>query len=484
MKKYILSACALMIGSLAFGQVTNSAGTAPDATPVPNLSLDGDANTGLSIQNGDDNRVRVRQAGTSQSARTTQDNGTGTGGNLAWLMQTGEVQAASGVGNEAEVQQSGTANESFTKQEGDYNDAFTAQGQNNDASSGNKARIRQGTGQQAQDNFAAIEQDGDNNIAHTQQTYDNSEAWTQQNGTGNKNMILQDAGPNQTDGHSAYSYQDGSENETAIDQSGAGGRNTAFARQVGNNNQIKQLQVTSAITGNPGNTATVIQESSTFSGNPDLPVIEDIIGNIPIPYDVISFPTASNKAKQTQYGEDNNVEMIQNGVDNYGEQEQLSGSGNVAGLGQSGGNNYGKQSQSGDDNYAGLIQVLGWSGGNKALQDQQGDGNIALSSQYGNAHLLNIHQRGNLNYANTRQEGAANAALVVQHDGQSYSVEQNVGIGIFNTSAGGNQADILQMGPDGDFGAGAIPCEFDEPMNLDMTYDVPPVVIEDICDDC
>ncbi|MDC6352447.1 hypothetical protein PP178_12880 [Zeaxanthinibacter sp. PT1] len=491
MKKVMLSAAALMIGGLAFGQVTNSAGTAPDATPVPNLSLDGDANTGLSIQNGDDNRVRVRQAGTSQSARTTQDNGAGTGGNLAWLMQTGEVQAASGVGNEAEVQQSGTANESFTKQEGDYNDAFTAQGQNNDASSGNKARIRQGTGQQAQDNFAAIEQDGDDNIAFTRQTYDNSEAWTRQVGNENKSMILQDAGPNQTDGHSAFNHQEGDRNESSIDQSGLGGRNTATAYQIGFDNQSKQLQVTSAPSGSSGNRGSVSQ--GTFFEIPSLSQFaSDMLAYDPQANTVwFNPPTAGNKAKQTQYGENNGAEIAQWGGDvdasNYAEQLQdVGSSGNDAVIFQGHHytgepSNYAKQYQTGADNRAGLTQT---GSANKALQDQRGDENEALSSQMGSEHLLNIHQRGNLNFGTSVQHGAGNAALLVQHDGQSYSIEQNAGLFALDRSAGGNQADILQMGPNGDFGAGAIPCEFDEPMNLDMTYDVPPVVIEDICDDC
>lgn len=484
MKKVILSAAALLIGGLAFGQVSNSVGTAPDADPVLTLSTDPAANTGLSIQNGDNNRVRVRQAGTSQSVRTTQDNGTGIGGNMAWLMQTGEVQAASGVENVAEVQQTGSANESFTKQEGDFNDAFTAQGQNNDASSGNKARIRQGTGQQAQNNFAAIEQDGDDNIAFTRQTYDDSEAWTQQIGNENKSMVLQNAGPNQTDGHSAYNGQEGDRNESAIDQSGAGARNTAVSYQLGNDNQAKQTQIATAGVGGAGNRAVVGQGWSTspiVAGETGL--LSDFIFT-KFPVSNWFFDTASygSQAKQTQVGEGNDAIVFQTLGASYGEQEQL-GDNNEAVINQGSplapvAMNYAKQFQSGDDNDAGITQ-FGF--GNKSLQDQQGSENTSYAVQFGNMNLLNIHQRGDNNFATSEQHGDSNAGLIVQHGGQSYSLEQGVRFGV---QAYGNQADILQMGPDGDFGAGAIPCDFEFPMNLDMDYSVPPVVIEDVCPDC
>ena len=97
---------------------------------------------------------------------------------------------------------------------------------------------------------------------------------------------------------------------------------------------------------------------------------------------------------------------------------------------------------------------------------------------------LNTHQFGADNVAYSTQMGADNAALIVQYDGQSYTVEQNAGAAFGDFSVGGNQADILQMGPDGDFGAGAVDCDFDDPMNLDMDYEVPSFNLGDICDGC
>ena len=153
MKKAILCAAALMFGTMAFAQVSG----APTASAVPALpGAAANANTGESIQNGNDNKVRVRQAGTSQSVYTNQNDGSGSGGNLAAVQQTGLVNPTSGIANLAEVLQSGSANQSTTLQEGDYNNAVTRQGQNDDSSARNKAWIRQGTGQQAESNHAAI----------------------------------------------------------------------------------------------------------------------------------------------------------------------------------------------------------------------------------------------------------------------------------------------------------------------------------------
>ena len=65
MKKVFLSAVALMIAAVGFSQVTDTNGNsspAPQAaTVLGGTSLTG--NAAEAIQNGNDNRVRVRQAG-------------------------------------------------------------------------------------------------------------------------------------------------------------------------------------------------------------------------------------------------------------------------------------------------------------------------------------------------------------------------------------------------------------------------------------
>lgn len=491
MKKYIISACALAIGSLAFGQVTvdppgPAQGTSATATVIAANPLAGPgANAGLSIQNGDDNRVKVRQAGTSQSVYTNQNNGTSTGGNLARIMQTGDVSGLSGVENAAEVLQSGALNQSTTKQEGDNNDAVTWQGQNNLNSNRNKAYIRQGVAQQAEDNSAVVEQDGRLNEATIQQTWDNSDAWTRQRGAENKSMILQNASPENSAGHEAWNRQVGDRNESFISQEGAGARNVASANQKGDDNQAKQAQTTSS----PfffGNNASIEQGELRSDNVPFLDLVTTIDPLNQLDFKAAPFNEVSvgAGAKQTQSGTLQNAEIVQwggaVGDSNYAEQEQ-SGSTNNAGIFQNhegvGGDNYAKQDQAGFLNFA----AIGQEGfGNKALQTQTGVFNIAGSVQEGDHNLLNIHQFGNANVAISTQIGSHNAGLIVQGGGQSYTLEQ----GLIGPSTG-NQADILQLGPNGNFDNPLIPgCYFDPQMDLNMDYTVPDFELEDVCPDC
>lgn len=501
MKKIILGAIALMFTGVGFSQVTDSnLNNSPDATSVPILSgAATTANSGLSIQNGNNHKVRVRQAGTNQSVYTNQDNGStgATGGkNQAFIIQTGAVSGLSGVGNRADVLQSGEVNSSITRQEGDYNDAVTRQGQNDPASSGNKALIRQGTGQQAEGNFAAIDQDGVDNQARTRQTYDNSDAWTQQTGVENESFILQNAGPNGTDGHYAMNEQIGDRNESFIEQQGNGARNSARTLQIGDDNQANQMQTATDAALGTGNDAGIMQgyQNSAQRSNvvPEamtqwISVVNNVDGNAsPIYY---TSPARFNKAKQTQIGSDNSAGLYQLGGSvngsNYGEQEQV-GDSNNAGMIQShvpnaGGDNYAKQYQIGNNNTAGLVQE---GNSHKSLQNQDGADNISLAFQRGSGHKLNTHQFGDSNVAYATQSGLDNRALIVQYDGQSYSVEQNKGLGPVDFTGGGNQADILQMGPSGNFGAGAVDCDFDTPMSLDQEYYVPGLNLGDICSGC
>jgi len=492
MKKVMLIAAAMLLSTVGFAQITGST-TATGVAALPGAGAG--ANTGLSVQNGDDQKVRVRQAGEENSVLTVQDNGSGLGGNLARVMQTGAVNSNSGFQNAAEVNQSGTANQSTTVQEGDLNNARTNQGQLNDASSGNKAQIQQGINDQAESNYATIDQDGNDNQASTLQIYDNSDAWTTQLGNENKSMVVQNAGPNGSDGHEAYTYQEGDRNESSIDQSSAGGRNVATAEQYGDDNQSKQLQTSHAGAGMTGNRAGVQQGILSYA---NVPLVSDLFTLLPMA-DPNALPIAGTSAEsfgavafQTQNGKENEADVFQFGgsvgASNYSEQEQAWGWGNDAAViqghhftGES--NNYAKQYQGGDNNRAGLAQS---GSGNKGLQTQIGHRNGALSNQRGAGHLLNVHQRGNDNRAETGQAGEGNRALVVQYDGQSYEVEQNLGLaaGFNDRSAGGNQADIMQLGPDGDFHDAAIECDFDEPMDPTMDYTVPGFEIETICPDC
>ena len=499
MKKLMLSAAALMCATVMFAQndpITDTSGdTSPDYVPSGIAPSTAGANTGLSVQNGNANMVQVRQAGTSQDVYSHQDDGSGLGGNLATIMQTGAVSSASGVANKANLMQSGTNNQSRTKQEGDENISITRQGRNgDDGSEGNKAAIRQGTGQQAEYNYAAIDQDGDNNQARTQQTYDNSDAWTRQVGDDNKSQIVQNAGPNGTDGHSALVEQEGDRNESSVAQSGLGGRNLSTLDQVGDDNKAIQSQTTDALAGSAGNRAGMKQGFGTPFNWTNAPLASSALfaagGLDPenVPVITSTFESYGAIGFQTQSGHENAADMGQFGGSvgdsNYGEQEQ-SGDNNEAGMVQghigAGGENYAKQSQVGSSNSAGLSQS---GSGMKALQTQYGNDNMALSSQRGESHKLNVHQRGDENWATTAPGGLGNVALVVQRDGQSYAVEQNLDLGRFDLSAGGNQADILQLGPDGSFGEDAINCYFDDQLVPPTIPEIPELVIDPICVGC
>ena len=484
MKKAILCAAALMFGTMAFAQVSG----APVATQVlPIGGAPATANTGESIQNGNDNKVRVRQAGTSQSVYTNQNDGSGSGGNLAKVRQTGAVQPGiSGELNLAEVLQSGSANQAQTRQEGDYNNASTRQGQNDDSSSGNKAKIRQGVADQAESNHAAIEQDGNGNLAQTQQTYDNSDAWTTQVGTTNKSMINQDAGPNGTDGHEARVIQLGTNNESFVDQEGAGARNTAFAFQQGVLNQAKQYQTTNAGAGsNMGNEAKIKQGGDN---NLLVPVSLNLYNRIANEvFDVRTYgpqnggPAFNNDALQVQSGKLQEAAIEQKNSDNYAEQRQ-SGWGHDAMIYQNargaGSNNYAKQDQRGDINTAGLVQA---GSDNKAYQYQQNRENDVLSAQNGDENLLNTHQFGNKNRITTAQHGDENAVLIVQRGGHSYVAQQNIQD---SGAGGGNQIDALQLGPNGDFSADGVNCMFMPEVDLNMDYSIPDFELDDVCPDC
>jgi hypothetical protein len=460
MKKIFLSAVALMCGTMLFAQYgPQYQGPTETATLQPKLSgAATDANTGLSIQNGDNNKVHVRQAGTYQSVYTYQDNGSsGIGGNLARVRQTGAVNATSGIQNAADVIQSGTENQSTTRQEGDLNSAITKQGQNLD-SEGNRGLIRQGIANQAEENIAKLEQDGNFNQGTIYQTDDSNDAWTIQNGDNNTSFTSQRAAPNNTGGHYAYTEQNGNDNQNGIDQSGSQGQgNWAWAFQTGDANKSLQTQVNTDAT-NSGyiNYAMVSQGSFgngllTSDGLNDLNAVD---GDVAAEVANLNAFTSNSVAFQNQEGGDLDAEAHQYGDSNHSEQIQ-SGYGNDAFVIQNttgaDSGNYARQDQSGTQSFATLGQ---FGSGNKAWQRQAGDDNIVVSSQIGDNNLLNTYQDGDGNRGHTTQHGGDNAALLVQRGGHSYSIEQY---------GAGNQADVLQLGPNGNFNTDAIDCEFMSP---------------------
>ena len=497
MKKVILSAAALAFGAIAFAQTTPPTAPSTVSVEMPSTLNAEDGDQGESIQTGNDNRVRVRQAGVNQSVYTNQANGSGTGGNLAWTIQTGQVGDAtnpapgtSGMDNAVEVRQQGTENSSYTKQEGDDNKAETLQGMNNDASARNVAYIRQGTGQQAQSNEASISQDGDDNKAHTVQTFDNNDAFTIQNGTGNESDINQRANPNAAPGHYAYVDQDGMDNQSKVDQDGSATQR-AETLQLGNDNDARQTQSGDA----PGNTALINQGYQTKYDGPtrgtigqDLLDVDDWTGGGPTGDNsygatAVQEQTGSNNAGEiAQYGEadgdasGNNASQQQKG-DNGAAFIVQNAYGNT-----DGGRNYAFQIQeAGDGNVAGIAQN---GEGHKAWQYQEGDMNSALSTQRGEGNKAKTSQIGSDNDVTTAQRGQMNVALVSQMtDGASYVASQNVADG-FNF--GGNQIDVLQVGPGTDdfTEPSGLDCEFTDSLEMGGLTLSNSITLDPICTDC
>lgn len=487
MKNLILSSFMLCIGTIAFSQVPGA--PTADESKVVNLSIDPEANKGYSTQNGDDNKVQARQAGTNQSIYTDQSNGTGLGGNLARVRQTGAVSSVSGAFNAAEVLQIGSENQSTLYQGGDRNNAITRQGFTNAASANNKALVIQGTGEQSEDNFAAIDQDGSGNQATTTQRWDNSAAYTIQNGIDNKSMISQSDNAEDAGGNRALAEQYGENNESSINQLGRG-FNDAHTIQSGNDNQAKQLQNTIAMSGGQGETGLINQgDQVTFStvgttldgdnGNGNLYDALNGVDNVTNGgQNNLSF---GGIAFQTQLGKMNAAEIHQfgNANQNANQAEQHQEGWNQDALivqnaygTANGGGNYARQEQYDDNNEAAIAQ----NGRNhKAFQFQDGKRNLALSTQRGDGNLVNTHQFGNDNVATTKQRGSDNAALVVQRGGHSFIGEQ-VG--------SGNQIDVLQLGPNGNFSSDGVDCAFDTPMDPTMDYTVPSFGLDDVCPGC
>ena len=485
MKKVIFCAVALMMGAVGLSQTTPVPPAAPTNAQAltPMAPAPPTANMDHSIQNGNDQKVSVTQIGTSQGAYSDQDNGTGLGFNQARILQTGNVQAASGVGNMAEVWQRGSANQSTQAQYGDYNESLIRQGMTNTASAGNRALAQQGdaNAQQGENNQLQIDQDGNLNQARTQQRFDNNDALTDQDGDLHYADIWQRANPNGSDGHAAHIDQDGLSNDAWIRQDGMGERNEASSLQDGTGNYSwqEQYSTTSAGPALYANNALVAQGTNT--GN-YMTTVWDSDMNTNVDNYHVGFNTTSlyNEAFQFQNGGNyNDVAAFQRGTANYSEQHQ-DGAGNEALTVQSyydpsvlTGNNYAKQTQTGDDNVA----AIGQNGyNNRALQSQIGSSNKALSTQQGHDNDVNIHQRGDMNSATSAQRAACNDILIVQYDGQSAKVEQNLGGGL-----GNNTANIYQSGPNG---GGAINCGFDAKLTRTPRNPIPVFNIPDVCPGC
>lgn len=505
MKKTLICAGALMFCTMGFAQVAPSttSGPTPEARGLTKLAGAAvGANVGESIQNGDANKVQVRQAGTNQQVYTNQNNGLagGIGNNLAKVIQVGAVSGASGQDNRAEVLQQGSENQSNTYQGGDLNNAITEQGLDTSTlSAGNKAEITQGV-QNAENNFAAIRQDGLDNEAKAFQGFDNNDLYILQDGNDNQASVNQNSGSENTEGHQSLVEQYGDNNDAIVAQSTtAQGGAISHVIQDGDGNYANQDQnVMFGAAVGMGNQAIINQGSTAAFDNVGASLnnplnngenLYDAVGNIGenIEPNSQNSGSANGIAFQRQDAKMSEAEIHQFGVagqaSNYAEQYQEGWNQNALLVQNSygtsnGGGNYGKQVQLVDNNDAALVQL---GRDNKAYQFQTDRRNIALSTQRGNGNLLNTHQFGNENVAHTLQRGENNAALVVQRGGQSYTTQQNVQDGFV---AGNNQIDALQLGPNGDFSTDGVNCMFMDEQIPGGVPEIPSFDLIDICPGC
>lgn len=520
MKKVILGATAFIVGGVAFAQDSgqmmpeNYLG-GPQETVV-NKSSNTDANAAETYQLGNNNKVRVAQAGTLQTAYVSQDNGaTGEGANLAIIQQTGEVGPNSGVANAAEIKQSGATNGVAIGQQGDNNSARAYQG-NGDfnagtgdkESTGNISLIQQGTGQQAQYNAAETLQDGDENYVQIQQTFDRNSALVEQFGDRNKMNIDQNAGPNLSDGHGAIGQQVGDDNEGTIFQDGTAQNNgdtgASFARllQLGNENKSKQIQTSIANEGTQGELGEVNQgfvDANALRNRLDNDGQANAHGTTNVLDQLNEVDNANDLTSNPFNNGSTGAEAVQmqTGKMNAGVINQFNGSveaANRAQQNQSGWNqealivqdgtgsegNFAFQDQSNDNNVAAIGQR---GGGNIAQQVLDGKRNQAFSSQVGDNHKLSTNQSGNDSRFETLQNGVGNAIVIAQTDGQSAWVEQNRG----EAGAGGNQAGIIQTGPNeslpGDLGVEVLNCDFQDIMEP-AAFNAETLNINNLCPDC
>ena len=419
----MLSAAALMIGSIAMAQV---------ATPQVaqnQTDFDGHSNAAEVVQGSeyaaDYQKARVRQVGKRNSAVIGQEGNALTvdEGNSADIYQLGSDA-------QAEIAQAGKANLASIAQVGgatgsddfEGNKAVIAQGQNDAASNGNIGVITQGQAGVddvffgAEENEATLTQDGSFNAASITQLFDRNDATVTQNGTSNIATVLQNAADDLSDGMEAVVSQTGDENVSVVDQapneSIAGsdsGRSSATTTQVGDFNRALQIQRSTALEGDLGETAVINQGVNAASTRAEAIQDQSGAGNYAeINQDGGDVPAADpgDYAKQRQTGWNNTALASQdtNGADSYSEA-------NFSFQDQAGENNLSDHSQSGGENWA--------------QSKQMGNNNVVDTDQDGNFNRAHVTQMWSNSVATTSQVGEANFAFVNQMEGQSSYISQN-----------------------------------------------------------
>lgn len=317
------------------------------------------SNSAYVNQEVDDSEVTVEQIGTENKAEADQI--LGNDNMLIDIFQDGasndaDVTQQYGQWHEAQIDQVGSGNEVDLTQD----NTSTLATINQDGAD-NKANV-------FQRNYR-FEFGGNSSSVGINQTGDNNESWVDSDGFGNNVSITQGSTSTPSDGQYATVDQDGSDNESTIEQYGNGGA-----------------------------THTQIQNGSNNDAN-------------------ASSQWGSSTGLQEQYGSDNNSIIRQNGY--HSATTIQDGENNYSWLRQGSGNSTADFEQTGDDNQVNADQA---GSNNMMTVDQTGSGNtagtIGFSNrglfQYGDNNTIQLNQIDNFNSAFVKQDGNMNQTTINQ----------------------------------------------------------------------
>jgi len=343
----------------------------------------------------------IIQTGKNSDADVTQ-----MGNNLSYINQNG----TGGARNTATVVQDSDL------YLGGYNEAYTFQNGKGNTSTINQSDVG---------NKADVNQDGDGNTSTVNQEYTGlNKADVDQLGNDNTADVKQSGTLSYFSRNSAKILQCGYENDDRSVQDGT--RQKICVEQIGNNNRVGQDQfgLLNLMKVEQGDHAQPATKASYFS---EVDQYQDGYRNRAY----ASQYATDNKITQTQFGERNYVEAVQNknGADepNAGNNEAdqyQDGKRNSALAQQWGKNNFVKQEQTGDDNIAIARQRFGQDKGNESIQIQSGDDLFSATWQKAHGNESTVMQTGNSHISYVKQNwvspgggaGGYNTATVTQMD--------------------------------------------------------------------
>jgi len=307
----------------------------------------------------DDSEVTIMQLGSDNKAETDQIDGNGNMSiniNQSGANNDSDILQVKGQWHEAQIDQLGSGNEIDLTQ--DNTSTLATINQNG---TDNKADVYQRNYLFSFGTYSSS--------VGVDQTGDNNQAWVDSDGFGNNVSITQGSSGTPSNGQYANVTQDGSDNESSIEQFGNGGAD---------HTQIQDGSANNAVAESSWGSSTGLQEqygsenTSIFkqNGYHNATTIQDGLNN----YSWLRQSAGSSTAMFDQVGDNNQVNADQRGVGNTMDVDQT-GNGNTAGT--VGFTNRGLF-QIGDNNMMNVVQ--------------NGDMNSAYVNQNGNMNQTTINQ--------------------------------------------------------------------------------------------